>query len=136
MRKKKSEKPEKSTEKPAEKGAEKGAKKRRKYLEGNLREMTAAWKKAVIQRIDERGWTHAKLADALGCNRSLVAKMLADDQNSSRLVDRVCLILQIPEPLTAAKAKDSLDEFISHLSEDERQKALDVLQKAFDATLG
>lgn len=131
MRKKKNDK---SVEKQSEKASEKASgKPRRKYLDGNLREMTSAWKKMVMQRIEERGWTHAKLADALGCNRSLVAKMLAEEQTSSRLVDRVCLILQIEEPLTAAKSKDSLDDFVSRLTEGDRARALEILTKSFDA---
>jgi ribosome-binding protein aMBF1 (putative translation factor) len=132
MKKKKTEKTEK-TEKTVEKAPEK---KTRKYLDGNLREMTPAWKQLVQAKIDERRWSNARLADALGCNRTLVAKMLAEKQHSSRLVDRVCLILQIEEPLTASRAKDKLDEFCSGLDDDQRIKALDILRESFGGKVG
>ena len=106
---------------------------KRRYPRGDAREMTPEWKAKVREKLEGRG-AAAELARQLGVDKSLIGRMLSERQQTSKLVDRICELLQIEPPLqpvTDGDKHDELDELVEGLTEEQRHRALQILRAAF-----
>jgi bisphosphoglycerate-dependent phosphoglycerate mutase len=76
------------------------------YPTGRKQEMTATWKDRVRARLDELGHDHRWLEERIGAGRGQVTKMLAEKQQTSKMVDAVCRVLDLPPPSIASNDAD------------------------------
>jgi hypothetical protein len=109
---------------------------KRKYPEGERKQMTPAWKQRVRDRLAENKRNNiyprdqVELAAAIGAaDKSAVTKML--QATASKYVPIVCRVLQIGTPLQERKEPDALDEFVEGLAQEKRVAALELLRIAF-----
>ena len=68
------------------------------YKRGRKDQMTDGWKELVRQEMRSRGMSQAQLEESISAGRGQIARMLADSQNTSVWVAKVCEVLSIPPP--------------------------------------
>lgn len=97
--------------------------------------MSDEWKALVMQAMDAQGVSRADLARELGVTRGLITKLLrpiADGgQQVSALVPKVCELLKVPMPGSAAPVdarRARLDEVIARLSDEQLDGAIRFLE--------
>jgi hypothetical protein len=107
-----------------------------KYSKGKRIQMTDAWKQRVRDRLlenkrnDVAPRNQVELAEMIGAkDKSAITKMFA--ATSSKLVEPICALLQIPLPMKEQKEPDELELFIADLPEAKRTKALATLRLVF-----
>ena len=80
---------------------------RRAYPEGPKRQMTTAWKSLVRAKLAELNQSEMWLEQRLGRGKGTISRML-NEGNTSSLVEPICEILGIPEPLSEIRTADEL----------------------------
>ena len=106
----------------------------RPYPEGPRRQMTPEWKQLVRDTLADNKkaeprrvpFDQAGLARAIGVHKTAITKMFAAD--ASALVDLICSVLGIPQPMRPANPDDELDATIDALDPDERAKVLKFIR--------
>lgn len=97
------------------------ARHKRKYPPGERKQMTPAWKKAVIDRLEELKMDKAELARLIGADKSIMTKLLTT-QHASALVPSICAVLKLDPPMQAiALEKSDEDRVIESLSAEEKR---------------
>lgn len=114
------------------------ARHKRKYPEGRRVQMTDAWKQRVRDRLSDnkrngiKPLDQVQLAAAVGAaDKSAISVMLKPDTTASKLVDRVCEVLQIAAPLEERKERDQLDEEAALLVDQATRDAFAALLREF-----
>jgi polyphosphate kinase 2 (PPK2 family) len=93
------------------------ARHKRKYMDGERVQMTKRWKEKVKERLAENKRNNiyprdqVELAEAVdAADKSAITKMLK--ATASKLVPRVCQVLQISVPMQERKEPDVLDRLL------------------------
>lgn len=103
---------------------------KRKYVAGELRQLTPEWKSAVIARLGAIGQTKSWLAEQVGADKSAITVLLRPATTVSRLVAPVSTVLEIPLPLIGASLDESdIIEMVGRLDEDDRAMAIDFIKR-------
>lgn len=89
--------------------------------------MTPAWKDLVRKTLRDRGMEQQELAEAIGSSKSAITKMWA--AQTSKLVEDICRVLEIPLPLSeVGQDDDELDSELRKLDDEKRLKLLKLLR--------
>ncbi len=102
---------------------------RRAYPSGRKRLLSAEFKDRVRRRLSEIGHDHRWLEEQIDASRGMVTKMLAPAQNTSALVDRVCVALGIDPPVVEVQdeAEQRLVDAFRRMTPDQRSHLLGLL---------
>ncbi len=76
------------------------------YPKGRAAQLTPAWKSLVQSKLTALGHGHRWLEEQIGVGRGQVSRMLAAEQQTSKLVHAVCTVLDLPPPLIASNDRD------------------------------
>lgn len=111
------------------------ARHKRKYPEGERIQMTDRWKQRVRDRLAENKMNdvyprdQVELAEAVGAaDKSAITKMLK--ATASKLVPKVCRVLQIQLPMQERKEPDELDKILDGMDAEKRQKVAQIIRLA------
>ena len=112
-----------------------GSGSRRAYPDGLKRQMTPAWKDLVRARLGALGRSEMWLEQQLSRGKGTISRML-NEGNTSSLVDPICEILSIPEPLAEVRTADELEMLATfrRLSPAEQAHILGILKMSAPKT--
>lgn len=103
---------------------------RRKYVGGQLQQLTPEWREAVVARLAELGRSRTWLAAQVGADKSAITVLLRPSTTVSRLVGPVSRALEIAPPLIGADIDHSdIVDLVGQLSDDDRALAIDFLRR-------
>ncbi len=105
-----------------------GTGQRRAYPKERKRQLSDEWKQRVRDRLAQLGHDHRWLEAEIGASRGMVTKMLAPRQNTSSLVDKVCVALSLEPPVTDATPEElRLVQGFRKMTADQRAHLLGLL---------
>lgn len=103
---------------------------KRKYASGVLKQVTPEWKASVVAALKARGESWTWLAKQVGCDKSALTVLMREATTVSRLVDAICVALEIPLPLVGADLDQSdILAMIGNLDENDRALAIDFIKR-------
>ena len=103
---------------------------RRKYVGGQLQQITPEWREAVVARLAELGRSRTWLAGQVGADKSAITVLLRPSTTVSRLVGPVSHALSVAPPLIGADLDQSdIVELVGRLDDNDRALAIDFLRR-------
>ena len=78
---------------------------KRKYASGVLKQVTPEWKASVVAALKARGESWTWLAKQVGCDKSALTVLMRETTTVSRLVDAICLALEMMIELRASNRR-------------------------------
>lgn len=98
------------------------------YPKGTRSQMTPEWKTAVKDALKRKEWDQVDLSKALKVHKTAITKMF--QAQSSKLVERICTILEIDPPMIATPAKqDAFIELAAKVPEENRAVVSEILKR-------
>ncbi len=102
------------------------------YPKGTRSQMTPEWKQAVRDALKKKGWDQVDLAEAIKpkVHKTAITKMF--QAQSSKLVDKICVLLEIDPPMIATPAPVKPDAFMdlaAQVPEENRAIVSEILRK-------